>query len=219
LVENDMFVQSESDIVRNFLLGKYGGIWLDEDTIPIRDMTPMIRCGPSAAGVGEDAWNSNVFILGPPNTRVTSKVLEATCSFSANKEIYEQRNGPNAIQPWQWYWLWNDGLLKTCDQKLKCGISRIPVFYTDGFAHVDSNSQVKMRPCEPDDDYSTGKKLPKTLYTIFTWHARVAKFPDECVDMSGKTIAGAVRRRIRQLLDRGLEMGGRDLFPGPYFSV
>lgn len=51
LVENDMFVQSESDILRNFLLGKYGGIWLDEDTIPIRDMTPMIRCGPSAAGV------------------------------------------------------------------------------------------------------------------------------------------------------------------------
>jgi Capsular polysaccharide synthesis protein len=49
--DNDMNVSSLSDIVRNLLLAKYGGVWLDSDTIPVRDLTPMIRSGPSAGAV------------------------------------------------------------------------------------------------------------------------------------------------------------------------
>jgi hypothetical protein len=48
---NGMELASLSDIIRVFLLAKYGGIWLDADTIPLRDFTPMIRAGPSAVAV------------------------------------------------------------------------------------------------------------------------------------------------------------------------
>jgi hypothetical protein len=49
LEEHGMFVQTLSDIVRYFLLARYGGVWLDADTIPMRDLTPMLRVGPSAS--------------------------------------------------------------------------------------------------------------------------------------------------------------------------
>jgi hypothetical protein len=42
---------AKSDLVRNFLLAKYGGIWLGADTIPLRDLTPVIRSGPVAPSV------------------------------------------------------------------------------------------------------------------------------------------------------------------------
>lgn len=42
---------TSSDIVRNMLLAKYGGVWLDSDTIPLVDFTGMIRSGPSVPGV------------------------------------------------------------------------------------------------------------------------------------------------------------------------
>lgn len=48
---NDMKLVALSDIIRNLLLSKYGGVWLDADTIPLRDLTPMIRSGPSACSV------------------------------------------------------------------------------------------------------------------------------------------------------------------------
>lgn len=36
----EMPMESWSDLVRVLLLGKYGGIWLDADTLLLRDMTP-----------------------------------------------------------------------------------------------------------------------------------------------------------------------------------
>jgi hypothetical protein len=48
---NKMQVATVSDITRNLLLAKYGGVWLDSDTIPMRDLTPLLRSGPSAGGV------------------------------------------------------------------------------------------------------------------------------------------------------------------------
>jgi hypothetical protein len=48
---NSMSVEALSDITRNLLLAKYGGVWMNADTVPFRDLTPMIRSGPSAGGV------------------------------------------------------------------------------------------------------------------------------------------------------------------------
>ncbi len=50
-IANSMKLVSLADITRNLLLAKYGGVWIDSDTIPMRDLTPLIRSGPSAGGV------------------------------------------------------------------------------------------------------------------------------------------------------------------------
>jgi hypothetical protein len=212
--EHDGDIQTLNDIVRYLLLAKYGGVWLDADMIPLRDLTPMLRVGPSASSVSQSFmfsfenrvadlygmkiwkkdWNTNLLVFGPPGTRLADVVLQNLCSISAGKDI-----------------------LQSCEDELNCGISRIPVQFTDGFKHTQA-PQVKMGPCEPGEyNYSKGMRLPINLFTLFTWHSRLAQFHDGCVDFDRPTVAGAVRRRIRQYLNSGLEMGGRDLYPGPAF--
>jgi mannosyltransferase OCH1-like enzyme len=46
--EIHMPIQTRSDLIRLLLLSKYGGMWLDADSIPLRDFTPLIRAGPVA---------------------------------------------------------------------------------------------------------------------------------------------------------------------------
>jgi hypothetical protein len=147
-------------------------------------------------------------------------VLETTCSFSANKTIYQERLGPNAVIPVQWYWLWNDGLFKTCATQANCGISRLPAFYNDGFCWF-GKGQLAMLPCEANADiYTPGSQpVPATMHTVFTWHPRWGHYNDGCVDPKRPSLTGAVRRRIYELLDLGLELGGRDLFPGPGYML
>lgn len=48
----EMPVSTRSDLIRLLLLSKYGGIWLDADSIPLRDFTPLIRAGPVAPSYG-----------------------------------------------------------------------------------------------------------------------------------------------------------------------
>jgi len=45
-------VPTRSDLIRLLLLSKFGGIWLDADSIPLRDFTPLIRVGPVAPSYG-----------------------------------------------------------------------------------------------------------------------------------------------------------------------
>jgi hypothetical protein len=165
--------------------------------------------------VHDSGFNNNVLVFGPPDTTVTRRVLEATCTFSADENIYKQRNGPDAIMPWTWFWLWNDGLFKACVHKHHCGVARFPVFFTDGYMDV-STGQEDMRPCDPNkDNFGAGQPVPPTLRSVFTWHARFDKFDDACVDTARPTLAGAVRRQIDALLAGGLDMNGRALFGGP----
>lgn len=50
--ELDMPVSTRSDLIRLLLLSKYGGIWLDADSVPLRDFTPLVRAGPVAPSYG-----------------------------------------------------------------------------------------------------------------------------------------------------------------------
>jgi hypothetical protein len=157
--------------------------------------------------------------LGPPGTTVTQRVLEETCTFSANQTIYKERKGPDAVMPWTWYWLWNDGLFETCATKGDCGVAKFPEIYTDGYCWLDKG-QDAMLPCAPGaDHYEPGKPLPNTLRTLFSWHARFGKFEDECVQVNKPSLAGAVRRQIQEILAEGLDMGGRSLFPGSGYVI
>ncbi|KAH8731863.1 nucleotide-sugar transporter-domain-containing protein [Phaeosphaeriaceae sp. PMI808] len=212
-VANSMKLESLADITRNLLLAKYGGVWIDSDTIPMRDLTPLIRSGPSAGGISGGDWNNNLLVFGPPNTTVTQRVLETTCSLSINKTIYNERYGH--IKPHAWYWMWNDALFKICASQTHCGFSRIPIYFNDGWTWL-GEGQRALRPCEPQQQwFGSGNQLPVTLRTLWSWHPRLGQYSDSCVDRTGKTIIGAVRRRIDELLHHGLDMNGRDLFPGP----
>jgi mannosyltransferase OCH1-like enzyme len=43
--EVNLPIETRSDLIRLLLLSKYGGIWLDADSIPLRDFTPLVRVG------------------------------------------------------------------------------------------------------------------------------------------------------------------------------
>lgn len=160
-------------------------------------------------------FNNNVLVFGPASAGISQRALEVTCSLTYNQTLYKEREGPDAIMPWTWYWLWNDGLLKVCAEKANCGISRLAAIFTDGHSFVGPG-QDGLQSCDKDKDiYMPGDTLPKTFRTLWTWHNRAGHDPDECVDIKKNSMIGAVRRRIRELLDQGLDMGGRDLFPGP----
>lgn len=50
--ELKMPVSTRSDLIRLLLLSKFGGIWLDADSVPLRDFTPLVRGGPVAPSYG-----------------------------------------------------------------------------------------------------------------------------------------------------------------------
>lgn len=215
--ELEMPESTRSDIIRYVLLKRYGGVWLDADTIPMRDLTPMIRSGPSACGMDQkEQWNNNVLVFGPPGTGIGEKVLETTCGITYNETAYEERYGDDAIMPNMHYWIFNDAVFKTCELKTNCGINRFPIAFTDGVYFLAEN-QPSILPCEDGDLYLKGSELPAALRGLFTWHARLGQHGSECVELGRPTLIAALRRRILKMLDKGLDMGGRDILPGPGF--
>lgn len=135
--------------------------------------------------------------------------------LSINKTVYEERLGSDAVTPREWYWMWNDALFKICAAKTHCGINRIPVYFNDGWNWF-GKGQRAMKACQNGQRwFGPGNVLPVTLRTLWTWHPRLVQYDDACVDRTGNTIVGAVRRRVDELLRYGLDLNGRDLFPGP----
>ncbi|KAI1629455.1 nucleotide-sugar transporter-domain-containing protein [Exophiala viscosa] len=216
--ELEMKKSTSSDLVRNMLLAKYGGVWLDSDTIPLVDFTPMIRSGPSVPALGGSNYNNDILVFGPavpdgPGDRV----LHTTCEMPYNHTLFVEKFANHTVKPVFWYWLYNDGLFKLCSKKeFDCGLAKIPVDYTDGYAFA-IKGQEKMKPCGQGEEeaFPPGSLVPVTLRRLWAWHNRMGHRDDECVDIEKNTLIGAVRRRIREVLSHGLKMEGQDLFPGP----
>ena len=207
-----------SDIVRYVLLRRYGGIWLDSDTIPLRDFTPMIRAGPSACGMNlKDQWNNNVLVLGPADSGIAERLLTTTCGITYNETAYRERYGDDAIMPNMWWWLYNDGVLRTCELRTHCGINRHPIAFTDG-SYFGTPGQPSTVPCDEHELFPTDTPFPPQLHGLWTWHARLGHFPDECVADASNSLIAALRRRVLELLANGIELGGRDLLPGPGYT-
>jgi len=89
-----------SDLVRVLLLAKYGGIWMDADVIPMRDLTSMIRTGPTAPWLDGNDSNNALLNFGPVEAGIGAKVLVVTCTMSYNETLFHERY-PN-IQPMCW---------------------------------------------------------------------------------------------------------------------
>lgn len=111
--------------------------------------------------------------------------------------------------------MWNDGLFKHCEQN-QCGVSRIPVYFTDGWGWF-GKGQRALKPCDERWWHDSQAPLPRSLRTLFTWHARLGQYDAACLGPG--TLVAAVTRRIDELLGYGLEMRGRDLFAGPALTT
>ncbi|GAA6033740.1 hypothetical protein JCM8097_004407 [Rhodosporidiobolus ruineniae] len=222
-------IQARSDLVRLLLLSKYGGVWLDADTIPLRDFTPLIRLGPSVATMPPRIINNNVLIYGPAWAGVGARMLDMACqmpydfgAFRAKWPDYEGGSEP-------WWWIWNAGVHRLCAAN-GCGISASPLEWLDvqtadwgshtglDICAVSSSSSSNSSSSTVTGAYGPSATLPPQLHGPFAYHARLTtnhKDDDPCWDEGNGTPLDALRKRVRAVLEH-LELGvGRDLFPGP----
>ncbi|GAA5901246.1 uncharacterized protein JCM6883_000152 [Sporobolomyces salmoneus] len=199
-------IQTRSDLIRLLLLSKFGGIWLDADSVPLRDFTPIIRAGP-VIGAHDETLNNNFLLYGPSWSGIGERVLSLACQMPYNeskmKELY-----PELDMGSRFYWLYND--------TRGCGVGRIGMQLVDGMAWT---GQVFM-PCERGR-YPSGSALPSGLHGPFAWHARMTAIPDNdfCYDRESATLLSAVKARIEGILNHDRLDHGRDLFPGPGYAA
>jgi len=101
-----------------------------------------------------------------------------------------------------------------------CGVSRLAAWFTDGEWFMGPE-QEDLRACDdrsPDKSGFRGKALPAAVHSLWTWHMRLDDKGDNCLAEDADTLAMAFRRRVREMLSRGLDMNGRAVFPGPGFA-
>ncbi|GAA5988784.1 hypothetical protein JCM5350_002939 [Sporobolomyces pararoseus] len=213
--EINMPIPSRSDLIRLLLLSKFGGIWLDADSVPLRDFTPLIRAGP-VAPTYQNTINNNFLLYGPAWSGIGERVLNLACTMP-----YDEEKLPKLfpeLKPKQWFsfsWIWNIGVHQLC-QTRGCGVGNLAMQLIDGMAWT---SQVFM-PCE-NNRYPSGSALPSGLHGPFAWHARMTARPDKdwCYSRESQTLLSAVKARIDGLLAHTRIEEGRDLFPGPGYSA
>ncbi|GAA5997588.1 hypothetical protein JCM5350_000821 [Sporobolomyces pararoseus] len=91
--EINLPIPSRSDLIRLLLLSKFGGIWLDADSVPLRDLTPLVRAGPAVASF-ENTINNNFLVYGPAWSGVGKRVLSLACQMPYNEtkinELYPE---------------------------------------------------------------------------------------------------------------------------------
>ncbi|GAA5921001.1 hypothetical protein JCM1841_003251 [Sporobolomyces salmonicolor] len=205
-------VSTRSDLIRLLLLSKYGGIWLDADSVPLRDFTPLIRSGPAVPTDG-GTINNNVLIYGPTWSGVGQRVLELACQMPYNVTTVKERF-PD-FQMWEpSYWLYNAGVSRLCRTR-DCGLGHIPIAWVDMMYWSPSG----VAPCEAHA-YDPNKPLPATVHGPFAYHSRMTKHSDgdPCYNAESGTLISAIKKRIEtRLATVPLTIGG-DLFPGPGYN-
>jgi len=101
-----------------------------------------------------------------------------------------------------------------------CGVSRLTAWFTDG-EWFNAPEQEDLRACDdrsPDKSGFRGKALPASVHSLWTWHMRLDNKKDKCLAEGADTLAMAFRRRVREMLSRGLDMDGRAVWPGAGFA-
>ncbi|GAA5985510.1 hypothetical protein JCM5350_004022 [Sporobolomyces pararoseus] len=210
--ELEMPVSTRSDLIRLLLLSKFGGIWLDADSVPLRDFTPLVRVGPVAPSYG-GTINNNFLLYGPSWSGVGDRVLSLACQMPYDKTLLHEKY-PQLNMGDHHYWLWNEGVHKLCRTE-GCGVGDMAIQLIDGMFW----SSQAFQPCEADK-YSRNSPLPSNIHGPFTWHARMTQHADDanCYKRESGTLLSAVKARIEGLLEHNRLGQGRDLFPGPGYS-
>ncbi|GAA5901400.1 uncharacterized protein JCM6883_000200 [Sporobolomyces salmoneus] len=211
--ELKMPVATRSDLIRLLLLAKFGGIWLDADSIPLRDFTPLVRAGPVAPSYGTTT-NNNFLLYGPSWSGVGDRVLSLACQMPYN-EVKMKETYPELDMGSHFYWLYNEGVHKLCRTR-GCGVGEMALQLIDGMYW----SSQSFAPCE-ETKYPSGSPLPGNVHGPFTWHARMTQHADtdSCYQRESGTLLSAVKARIEGILAHNRLGKGRDLFPGPGYAA
>jgi len=208
---------TRSDLVRILLLARYGGVWMDADVVPLRDMTPLLRSGPSWPYLWDDRSNNHLLIFGPPTEGgVGARVLETACTMSYNQTLFRQRYPDLTF--YDQTWIYNDGLAKLCQTVANCGISRNHVWFLDGLTFLGPGQEDSLEyRCNDLGDQDTDGRpaIPASVHALWTAHMRLDKMEDDCIADKANTIAASMRRRMKGMLELGLDMDGRAIYPGP----
>ena len=80
---NKIPLQSKSDLLRLLLLWKYGGAWIDTDTVLLRDIRPIIVWGGGDIG-GKFAMTqkyNNAFLALRKQSKVAAAMLGLACKY------------------------------------------------------------------------------------------------------------------------------------------
>jgi hypothetical protein len=102
-----------------------------------------------------------------------------------------------------------------------CGFQRTPLSWIDGASdHIEA--QYRLPPCDSNGTsapFGVERPTPPQLHGIFIWNAQLGHQADTCVSDSSQAVPmQVVRARIEEALEIGLDMEGRDLFPGPGYG-
>ncbi|GAA5926530.1 uncharacterized protein JCM15063_000301 [Sporobolomyces koalae] len=210
--EKNLPIPTRSDLIRLLLLSKFGGIWLDADSVPMRDFTPLIRAGPVAPSYG-GTINNNFLLYGPAWSGVGDRVLSLACKMPYDKEQMQELY-PELDMGDHFYWLYNEGVHKLCRTE-GCGVGDMALQLIDGMFWTGQ----AYKPCEAGK-YAGNAALPPQVHGPFTWHARMTQHADDdsCYSRESGTLLSAVKARIDGLLAHSRLHEGRDLFPGPGFA-
>jgi hypothetical protein len=131
-------------------------------------------------------------------------------------EFSPEHRLPNAYDPYPWL---DPDAHRYSEKYTHCGFTRIPLEWVDAFMKL-SDHQDPLKPCDensktPALDVAT----PPQFHGIFAWHARLNQQDDTCVtDGTKVNNIQVLLRRIRESLESGLDLEGRDLFPGPGYA-
>ena len=217
-----MSVASFSDMVRTLLLSKYGGVWVDTDIIFLRDMTPLLRMGPSGVGTAHGRYNNDILVYGSADGGVGQKVLSIVCRMPANRTQFEKEwhmpfHRTDFGKEWHlnekemaWGLLYNDILLALCEDIGNCGLGLLPGGWIDGMADRD-DGMAPLDTCGIANDFGNGN-VPHNLKGLFTFHTR-QDASNGCVSAGEKTLAAKLRKVMRGMIENGLDLRGRDVIP------
>ena len=80
---NKIPLQSKSDLLRLLLLWKYGGAWIDTDTVLLRDIHPVIAWagGDVGAKFAMTQKYNNAFLALRKRSKVATAMLELACKY------------------------------------------------------------------------------------------------------------------------------------------
>lgn len=217
LVEGSLGAKTRAELERTLVLARYGGVWLDEASLLVRDLTPLIRTGPlvpslvsvvpcPTSNAGSLMLTASIsqmdgsmpppglLVYGPAWSGLGSHILEHACRLASTSV------SPQPLQD----------LHARCAADSDCGIKPFPAQWATG--------PTEWETCEvatwPDE---SAKPLPPRLHGIFAWRAQAHLRTDEdpCWQAGSGSALAAVRMRVEEILDT-MPLGlGIDLFPGP----
>ncbi|CAM9109770.1 unnamed protein product [Phaeothamnion confervicola] len=200
-----------SDLYRVLILWRYGGVWLDADTLLLRDLMSLVQMlGPFAP---RNNWNTNtlqhnnhvLYFGSQPGSTVASRLMPAIC--------YKLPFDPSL---WRFSWdegeanrymVWNVGLLSRCEKK-GCGLSPAPMAWVDPDMMCGGCSAV----CRKDFGMALAGP-PATIKNAFVWHARWLRNELCQGEAVWKTAMGPVWRVMERHFERGVPLRGQDMFP------